>query len=332
MLADPLHLPPDLPLHDAAAAGKAHYILDDATRLALRMAWATRRPLLVVGEAGCGKTQLAQALACEWKVPLLKQVVNAQTKGDDLLYSFDAVARLADAQVYAALRDHHAGKSGDVLDPGNYLWPGRLWWAWNWQDAASLIAARPPHRAAKVPHHPDGWQPDQGSVVLIDEIDKAQVEVPEGLLEVLDGGSFDIPWTGKRVHPPVGTSTARPPLVIITSNGARELPGPFLRRCIVLAMAVPVTGLQPWLQQRARAHFSSQQCPDAVTRRAADIIALDRTLAVDEGRYIPGVAEYLDLLTAVVELSAGQADVDPLALLDDLAPSVTTHKGKAVVA
>lgn len=329
MLTDPKHLAPALPLSRDIQAPHPQYILDDRARLALRMAWATGRPLLVVGEAGCGKTQLAWALACAWQVPLFKQVVNAQSKAEDLLYHFDAVARLADAQIHAHLRDKH---DGDVLDPRHYLRPGPLWWAWHWQQARKLLEGRPKHRAAPVPAAMPGWSPEHGSVVLIDEIDKAPVEVPEGLLEVLDGGSFDIPWTGERVDTTASAVAARPPLVIITSNGARELPAPFLRRCIVLAMAVPDTALEAWLQCRARAHFAESACTDAVTLWAAQLIAFDRAQARVDGRYIPGVAEYLDLLKAVVELLPGAGDDDQMKLLTALAPAVTVDKGKAVVA
>lgn len=328
MLTDPKHLAPALPL-SRDGPPQAHYILDDRARLALRMAWATGRPLLVVGEAGCGKTQLAWALACAWHVPLFKQVVNAQSKAEDLLYHFDAVARLADAQIHAHLRGTH---DGDVLDPQHYLRPGPLWWAWHWQQAEELLARRPKHRAAPAPEKLPGWSPAQGSVVLIDEIDKAPVEVPEGLLEVLDGGSFDIPWTGARVDAASPIAAVRPPMVIITSNGARELPDPFLRRCIVLAMAVPDTDLEAWLQLRARAHFADSVCADAVSFRAAQLIADDRARARVDGRYIAGVAEYLDLLKAVLELLPGASHSDQMTLLAELAPAVTVDKGKAVVA
>jgi MoxR-like ATPase len=328
MLNDPKKLPASLALTTNKPSG-AHYILDDQTRLALRMAWATGRPLLIVGEPGCGKTQLAQALACEWKVPLRKQVVNAHTKAEDLLYHFDAVGRLADAQVYGALRIESREASNDLLNPAHYLRPGPLWEAWNWQSAADLLSNRPDHRPKpQVEQHPT-WKPEHGCVVLIDEIDKAGIEVPEGLLEVLDTGSFDVPWTGARIEPGASNNNASKPLVLITSNGARDLPAPFLRRCIVLPMTVPDTGLEAWLQARARAHFSENDCDNEVTLQAATLMAQERAQARSDGRYIPGVAEYLDLVKAVVELAKGDAQAQ-IALMRDMAPAVTTAKGKAV--
>jgi MoxR-like ATPase len=328
MLNDPKELSDSLALTSDGANG-AHYILDADTRLALRMAWATGRPLLIVGEPGCGKTQLAQALACEWKVPLRKQVVNAHTKAEDLLYHFDAVGRLADAQVYGALREEATDKTVGLLDANHYLRPGPLWEAWNWQSAADLLSNRPKHRPIQPSIKPPRWKPEHGCVVLIDEIDKAGIEVPEGLLEVLDTGSFDVPWTGTRVEPNADDKASSQPLVLITSNGARDLPAPFLRRCIVLPMTVPDTGLEAWLQERARAHFSGADCADEVTLQAATLMAQERAQASSEGRYIPGVAEYLDLLKAVVELAKGSSK-DQIDLMHLLAPAVTTSKGKAV--
>ena len=178
MLNDPKKLLARLALTSDKATG-AHYILDDQTRLALRMAWATGRPLLIVGEPGCGKTQLAQALACEWQVPLRKQVVNVHTKAEDLLYHFDAVGRLADAQVYGALRKEAMDKNIDPLNAAHYLRPGPLWEAWNWQSAVDLLSQRPPHRTQRPTEILPGWKPEQGCVVLIDEIDKAGLKCPK---------------------------------------------------------------------------------------------------------------------------------------------------------
>ncbi len=331
MRDDPSQLPDSLPLSDANGPDEPRYIFDAKPRLAVRMAWATGRPLLVVGEAGSGKTQLATALACAWRVPLLKQVVHAQTKAQDLMFHFDAVARLADAQIYSVLRDDNPDITIDPLRPQNYLRPGPLWWAWNWGDAEQIYAGQSELRkTADRPSRPAAWQPAQGSVVLIDEIDKAGTEVPEGLLEVLEGAGFDVPWTGCRVSPAVGSQAQCPPLVLITSNGARDLPAPFIRRCIVLAMTVPDTHLEAWLVLRARAHLPAQHCGDAVVQKATSIIAADRAQARRDGRYVPGVAEFLDLLKAVVHLAPGTDETQQMELLDQLAPAVTTDKGKAV--
>lgn len=312
--------------------GQAKYLLDADTRLAVRMAWATSRPLLVVGEAGCGKTHLAQALANGWEVPLLAHTVHARTEAQDLFFHFDAVARLSDAQLRSALGQQQAEEakrwieeSCNPLKPSHYLRPGPLWWALNAPKAWALNADRPPQYALRTSSGlPTDWAGGT-SVVLIDEVDKGSDELAESLLEVLDTGRFTVPWTGETI---VRHETSRP-FLLLTSNGARQLPAPFLRRCIVLAMQLPQDGLVDWLIRRGRAHFSVDQVKDDTLRRAGELISEDRIKAAAERRYKPGVAEYLYLCEAV---SALAAEVQPEAqckLIEDLAPSVTRHKGEA---
>ena len=117
--------------------------------------------------------------------------------------------------------------------------------------------------------------------------------------------------------------------MLITSNGSRDLPPPFLRRCIVLAMKLPVDGLEHWLVRRARAHFSEAQCADPVPQQAAALMARERDRARLAGRYVPGVAEYLDLLEAVVSLAPGASADVQWTLVQSMAPSVTSAKGEA---
>lgn len=324
---DPQHFPDSLPLTDDAQG--ASYILDSDTRLALRMAWVTQRPLLVVGEAGCGKTDLARALARSWGVPLLSHVVHARTEAADLLYQFDAVARLADAQVFAALQEK-APEGADPLDARHYLRPGPLWWLINRTSASNLNNDRQPHRQFEPPAGMDTAA--EGAVVLIDEIDKGTEAVTEGLLEVLDTQSFTVPWTGQRVELPAKDpkqvrATGRN-LVLITSNAARDLPAPFLRRCIALHMALPSdhSELIDWLIKRGQAHCGrAQTCSPEAMRQAAQVIAEHRT---QTDAYRPGLAEFLYLLDAVTALAPGDKKQQE-ALVKDFAPSVTGHKAQA---
>jgi MoxR-like ATPase len=318
------------------------YVLDSHALDAVRVAWAARRPLLVVGEPGCGKTQLAQALAAAWQVPLLRHTVNARTQAQDLLFHLDAVARLADAQIYGALSSTGGaagGVSAALLNIAHYVNPGILWWAWNAQSARELLNSWPPHRRGSEPSDPylinelTAWA-DTG-VVLIDEIDKAPQDVPEALLDVLDTGSFDVPWGPRRITPQSAGKGVKAqlvrPFVVITSNDSRGLPAPLLRRCAVLSLRMPETNADAWLAARARGHFDAELCPDATVARAAEIVLHDRASAGPDASYRPGTAEFLDLLRAVVDIAPRNGRAQ-LTLLETFAAPVTSNKRAVSVA
>jgi MoxR-like ATPase len=168
--------------------GTTGYIATDDLKVAVNAAVTLRRPLLVKGEPGTGKTVLAQQIAAAAGAPLIEWHVKSSTKAQQGLYEYDAVARLRDGQL------------GDprVSDIANYIRKGKLW------------------EAFTSPVLP---------VLLIDEIDKADIEFPNDLLQELDRMSFDVYETGETV-------TARErPIIIITSNNEKELPDAFLRRC-----------------------------------------------------------------------------------------------------
>lgn len=151
------------------------------------------------------------------------------------------------------------------------------------------------------PQPPAGWTPEHGSVLLIDEIDKAEADLPNGLLETLGNGAFTVPWLEKAVSAPPGTPT---PLVVITTNEERELPAAFLRRCLVLNLQLPKSENEftAALIARGRLHFK-QRCADEVYRDAANQLWRDRQAADDQGLQGPGYAEYIDLLRVVVTLA-----------------------------
>lgn len=322
--------------------GGPRYVLEPSALEAVRLAWAARRPLLVVGEPGCGKTQLAQALAAAWQVPLFRHTVQARTQAQDLLYHVDAVARLADAQIYGALQlamGRATGESGALLNIAHYVSPGILWWAWNANSARGLLESWPPHRNGSEPIDPflatDLAANADTGVVLIDEIDKAPQDVPEALLDVLDTGSFDVPWGTRRITPELlgKGAKAQPvrPFVVITSNDSRGLPAPLLRRCAVLNLQMPEAGADAWLATRARAHFDAKVCPDATVARAAQIVLHDRAEAGADAPYRPGTAEFLDLLRAVVDIAPRNHN-EQLALLDTFAAPMTRNKRAVSVA
>jgi len=168
--------------------GTADYVATQDLKVAVNAAVALERPLLVKGEPGTGKTVLAYEIARALNAPLITWHVKSTTKAHQGLYEYDAVARLRDSQL------------GDprVQDVRNYIRPGKLW------------------EAFTAPQRP---------VLLIDEIDKADIEFPNDLLQELDRMEFYVHETGETVAAKVR------PVVVITSNNEKELPDAFLRRC-----------------------------------------------------------------------------------------------------
>ena len=169
-------------------SGSAQYIATDSLKLDVKAARHLQKPLLIKGEPGTGKTLLAEQLAESLGLTLLTWQIKSTTKAQQGLYEYDAVSRLRDSQL------------GDdrVYDIKNYIKPGKLWQA---------------------------FTTDERCVLLIDEIDKADIEFPNDLLHELDKMSFFVYETGETI-----TAKHRP-IVIITSNNEKELPDAFLRRC-----------------------------------------------------------------------------------------------------
>ncbi len=168
--------------------GTDHYVATADLKIAVNAAVTLERPLLVKGEPGTGKTMLALEVARALGAPILEWHVKSTTKAQQGLYEYDAVSRLRDSQLGDAR----------VQDIGNYIRRGKLW-------EAFLMKRRP--------------------VLLIDEIDKADIEFPNDLLQELDRMEFFVYETGETIR-----AEARP-IVIITSNNEKELPDAFLRRC-----------------------------------------------------------------------------------------------------
>ena len=168
--------------------GTADYIADTDLMVAVNAAIRLERPLLVKGEPGTGKTELARQIAAALGLDLIEWNVKSTTKAQQGLYEYDAVSRLRDSQL------------GDerVNDVANYIRQGKLWQA---------------------------FSAPRKTVLLIDEIDKADIEFPNDLLQELDRMEFHVYETGETVK------ARQRPIVIITSNNEKELPDAFLRRC-----------------------------------------------------------------------------------------------------
>lgn len=232
------------------------YVFDnEAVVLAVNVALATARPLLVRGAPGSGKSTLAPNVARVMQRRYLELVVTSRTEPEDLLWRFDAVRRLSDA--------HH----GQVEGLGSYYRPGVLWEAFESDEAQA--------------------------VVLIDEIDKADPDLPNSLLAPLGAYAFPAP-DGRAVAAPKGAE----PLVVITSNDERHLPRPFLRRCVVATLQPPS---REHLLQVARAHFGSAHDPE-LSRAVADVVLAARDRAATTDGPVPSTAEFLDTLRACQRL------------------------------
>ncbi len=168
--------------------GTDQYVVTEDLKMAVNAAINLKRPLLIKGEPGTGKTMLAEEVAEAINAPLITWHIKSSTKAQQGLYEYDAVSRLRDSQL---------GNEG-VEDVANYIKKGKLW---------------------------EAFEADEQTVLLIDEIDKADIEFPNDLLQELDRMEFFVYETGETIR------AKQRPIVIITSNNEKELPDAFLRRC-----------------------------------------------------------------------------------------------------
>ena len=242
--------------------GTQRYVAGDDLTVAVNAAITLERPLLVKGEPGTGKTELARQVAGALGLPFLEWNVKSTTKAREGLYEYDAVSRLRDSQL------------GDerVHDVSNYIRPGKLWEAFT---APSKV------------------------VLLIDEIDKADIEFPNDLLQELDQMAFDVAETGERVE------AAHRPVVIITSNNEKELPDAFLRRCFFHFIRFPDAET---MRAIVDVHF-----PDIKQRLVREALAVFYELREQPGlKKPPSTSEALDWIRLLVA-----DDVDPDTLRGD---------------
>lgn len=251
-------------------AGSDRYLASEALKMAVNAAIVLEKPLLIKGEPGTGKTELAEAVASHLGTELIAWHIKSTTKAQQGLYEYDAVARLRDSQ----LGDPRVGEIS------HYIRRGKLWQA---------------------------FTADQRPVLLIDEIDKADIEFPNDLLQELDRMEFDVYETGERVK------ARQRPVVIITSNNEKELPDAFLRRCFFHYIRFPV---KAEMQAIVKLHY-----PDLKESLLGEAMDLFFELREVEGlRKKPSTSELLDWIR--------------LLLADDIAPEAMRARepGKLVPA
>ena len=226
------------------------YIATDALKLAVNAARTLQKPLLIKGEPGTGKTLLAEQVSESLGMRLITWHIKSTTKAQQGLYEYDAVSRLRDSQL------------GDekVYDIANYIKPGKLW---------------------------EAFDSDERVVLLIDEIDKADIEFPNDLLHELDKMSFYVYETGQTI-----TAKQRP-VIIITSNNEKELPDAFLRRCFFHYIEFPD---EATMRQIIAVHFP--QIRETLVSEALQIFFKLRNVA--GLKKPPSTSELIDWLTLLM--------------------------------
>jgi MoxR-like ATPase len=239
--------------------GTSSYVATNDLKIAVNAAIRLERPLLIKGEPGTGKSVLAAEVASALGAPLIEWHIKSTTKAQQGLYEYDAVSRLRDGQL------------GDerVKNIANYIKRGKLW---------------------------DAFAAPKRSVLLIDEIDKADIEFPNDLLQELDRMEFFVYETGETIK------AQTRPIVVITSNNEKELPDAFLRRCFFHFIKFPDTET---MRQIVEVHF-----PGLKNRLVADALRVFYELRDVPGlKKKPSTSELLDWLKLLLN-----EDIDPALL------------------
>ena len=241
--------------------GTDAYVATDDLMMAVNAAVTLERPLLVKGEPGTGKTQLAREIAQAMNAPFIDWAIKSTTKAQHGLYEYDAVSRLRDSQLGDAR----------VKDIGNYIIKGKLW---------------------------EAFESEQRPVLLIDEIDKADIEFPNDLLRELDQMEFYVHELRRTVRAQVR------PIILITSNNEKELPDAFLRRCFFHYIRFPD---KDTMQQIVDVHFPDLK--KSLVREAMEVFFGLRELPGLKKK--PSTSELLDWLKLLLA-----EDIDPAVLRD----------------
>jgi MoxR-like ATPase len=251
-------------------AGTESYVATDDLTVAVNASVALERPLLVKGEPGTGKTELARQVALSLGLPLVEWHIKSTTKAAQGLYEYDAVSRLRDSQLGDAR----------VHDVRNYIRKGKLWQA---------------------------FEADGKVVLLIDEIDKADIEFPNDLLQELDRMEFHVYETGETIR------ARHRPIILITSNNEKELPDAFLRRCFFHYIRFPD---DETMRRIVEVHFPGIK-PALLSEALTQFYEIRDTPGLKKK---PSTSEVLDWLKLILaeDLAPGDLKRDPRHLLPKL--------------
>jgi MoxR-like ATPase len=236
------------------------YVYDPRIILAVNVALAANRPLLVAGPPGSGKSSLAWNISKQQGWGYTSKVITARTEARDLLWRFDAIARLQAART---------SDDSTHIDARGYLTKGVLWEAF------------------------DASRKGERMVVLLDEIDKADPDLPSSLLETLGIGTFFV----EDIQQEIRVDRKTPPFIVITTNNERELSRPFVRRCVTLTLPAPNAAQLLGIAERWKLAGGNDR--PVAEELASEVVA---AAAGKDANSVPSAAEYLDALRTCLQL------------------------------
>jgi MoxR-like ATPase len=252
------------------------YVYTDEIELAINVALATGRPILLRGFSGSGKSSLAKNVAIRMARRYYEEVITSKTQHADLECKFDFLRRFRDSQTNSLKSD------------ADYLEPRALWWAFD-PRTAERRGLEPPNEPLEPASDPSELSGSL-AVVLIDEFDKADPDLPNNLLVAIGSLQFAVPYLNN-----IRVKAEDPPLVFITSNDERELPPAFIRRCIVLLLEPPS---EARLLEIAASHFGTMDSNKRLYKRVFDALYGLK----NSPKAVVSTAEYLDAVRACIDL------------------------------